>query len=228
VQERGESRLALLRFGESEAVCEQARIERGAPRMAAHARVLRLDRVCEHLEERERALRLGRRRSELAHRPREDLGEPIAHAGIRFDLVEDLGDLHVAADHVGQLFEEVDHAAATAAARERAVDGRGDLDHVERLLEVVADAEPDGVGRGVEAPVAGDDDHLDVREVDADGAHQLMAAQAGHREVERHDVHGARVQDLERLGAAAGEHHVVGRGKGSCGAIRAAPARRRR
>ena len=57
--------------------------------------------------------------------------------------------------------------------------------------------------------VTGDHDDLDVREVDPDRAHQLLAAQAGHGEVERHDVDRRRVQDLERLGTARGQLQVV-------------------
>ena len=128
----------------------------------------------------------------------------------RLDLLEDVGDVHVAADHAGELLEEGDQAPPSAAARQRAVDRGGHLHHVEGLLEVVADAVADRVGRGVERTVAGDDDDLDVREVEADRAHQLLAAKTGHREVERHDVDRRGVEDLERFGAARDHRHVVG------------------
>jgi hypothetical protein len=171
--------------------------------MAAHGGILRLDRVGQHLEEGQRALGLDRGcRREVRSRTREHRAEPVAQPRIGFDLIEDVRDVHIATYDFTQLFEERHQPPPPAATRHGAVDRRRHLHHVEGLLEVVANAVADRVGRRVEIAVAGDDDHLDVREVEADRTHQLLAAQAGHRQIERHDVHGRRVEDFERFGAA--------------------------
>ena len=83
VQEGGETYLSLLGLREAEPIGEERRVERRASGMAAHERILRLDRVGQHFEERQRALMLDRlHRREVGSGTLEDLAEPAAAAAL--------------------------------------------------------------------------------------------------------------------------------------------------
>ena len=161
-------------------------------------------------------------------RPREQLGELAAQLLAPLHLVQDRRGVLLAADHGAELLEERAQAAARAPARHRARDRRAHLHHVERLLEIVADADPHRLGGALDRGAARDHDDLDVRKLLVHAADQVLTAHAGHVEIDRHDVDRARCAGSRARRPRCPRRARGTTARGSCAATRAARARRRR
>ena len=72
-----------------------------------------------------------------------------------------------------------------------------DASDVERLAQVVHRADLDGFDRGLDARVAGHEDHLAARVGLVDRAEDLQAVHAGHPQIDHHEVGPARAGRLD-------------------------------
>ena len=132
---------------------------------------------------------------------RQALAVLLEHRRVAHDHVE--GRAELVRERREDLLGHRLHAPRSGTAGECGLHEAADVVTVERLRDVVEGAEAESLDRRVDGPVAGDDEDLDVGVDLLDALEGADAAEAGHLEVEGHDVDRSLADDGESLVTAA-------------------------